>query len=151
MQRLPDWARSSVNHDVLLFLERQAKPRDPASADFDLDAFELHTHPDLMERLVEASAGLDAPMVAAFGVPVLVHPNGVLFACAYSMDTLLLRLPEELHARVVASGWIYQIGPAWVPADAWLTGVPRRGGTERMREWCRWAYAHAGLLAGVDA
>lgn len=151
MQRLPDLGRSSVNHDVLLFLERQAKPSNPAAADFDLDAFELHTHPDLMERLVEASAGLDAPMAAAYGVPVLVHPNGVLFACTYGMDTLLLRLPAELHARVVESRWTYQIGPQWLSADAWLPDVPRREGTARMREWCRWAYAHAGQLARVDA
>ncbi len=150
MQRLPDSARSPVNHDVLLFLERQAKPSNPQAADFGIDELELHTHPDLMERLVEASAGLDAAMVAAYGVPVLLHLNGVLFAFAYSMDTLILRLPHEMHARIVASRWSYQIGPDWVAADAWLTDVPRREGTERIREWCRWAYEHAGYLAGLD-
>ncbi len=150
MHRFPDSARIPVNHDVLLFLERQAKPSNPQAADFEIDEFELHTHPDLMERLVEASAGLDASVVAAYGVPVLLHLNGVLFAFAYSMDTLLLRLPEEMHARVVASRWTYQIGPDWVVADAWLADVPRREGTERIREWCRWAYDYAGQLAGFD-
>ncbi len=150
MKRLPDSTRSPVNHDVLLFLERQAKPSNPKAADFDIDEFELHTHPDLMERLAEAGAGLDAPMVAAYGVPVLMHRNGVIFAFAYSMHALLLRLPDELHAWVIAPRWTYQVGPEWVAADAWLTDVPRREGTERLREWCRWAYEHAEQLAGVD-
>ncbi len=38
MQRLPDSARGSVNHDVLLFLERQAKPSNAEAAEFEIDA-----------------------------------------------------------------------------------------------------------------
>ena len=70
MERLPDEARNLANRDVLHFLERQAKPAKPAYAAIDIDEYELHTHPDLIERLAEAGTGLDAPMVAVYGVPV---------------------------------------------------------------------------------
>ena len=82
MERLPDEARNPVNHDVLQFLERQARPAKPAYAAYDIDEYELHTHPDLIERFAEAGAGLDAPMVAVYGVPVLTHRNHVIFAVA---------------------------------------------------------------------
>jgi hypothetical protein len=67
MERLPDDAKIRANRDVLHFLERQARPAKPAYATYFIDEYELHTHPDLIERLAEA--GLDAPIVAVYGIP----------------------------------------------------------------------------------
>ena len=50
MERLPDDAKIRANRDVLHFLERQARPAKPAFATYDIDEYELHTHPDLIER-----------------------------------------------------------------------------------------------------
>jgi len=146
MERLPDDARNLTNRDVLQFLERQARPAKPAFAAIDIDEYELHTHPDLIERLAEAVAGLDAPMVAVYGVPVLMHRNHVIFAVACGMDTLLYRLPTNLHSRVVPSRWTVDVGAEWVAANAWLSDQPSRDGTARIRAWSRLAYEHAARL-----
>ena len=144
MEHLPREARRPGNRDVPQFLERRARPSDPATAAFDLDEYQLHAHPDLAERLAEAGAGLDASLVAAYGVPVLLHPGGVIFAVGYGSDTVLYRLPAGLRARVAPSRWAYDVGDVWVAADAWLSDVPREEGTGRVREWCRLAHEHAG-------
>jgi hypothetical protein len=146
MERLPDDAKILTNRDVLQFLERQARPAKPAYASYDIDEYELHTHPDLIERLAEAAAGLDAPMVAVYGVPVLMHRNHVIFAAAYSMSTLIYRLPTNLHSRVAPARWTVDIGAEWVAANGWLSDLPSREGTERIREWSRWAYEYAARL-----
>lgn len=150
MKPLPDEARNLVNHDVLRFLERQAKPATPASAAYDIDEYELHTHPDLIERFAEAATELDAQMIAANGVPALIQRNNVIFAVAYGMSSLIYRLPTHLHARVIPSRWTYDVGEEWISADAWLSDLPGREGTERIREWCRWANEHAAQLGHTE-
>jgi hypothetical protein len=45
MERLPDAAKIQANHDVLHLLERQARPAKPAYAAYDIDEYEVHTHP----------------------------------------------------------------------------------------------------------
>lgn len=150
MERLPDEARNLANRDVLHFLERQAKPAKPAYAAIDIDEYELHTHPDLIERLAEVGTGLDAPMVAVYGVPVFAHRNHVIFAVAYGMSTLIYRLPTNLHSRVVPARWTCDVGAEWVSADAWLSDLPGREGTERLREWSRWAYEYAARLSHMQ-
>src|SRR5690242_407051 len=83
MKPVLDGARNPANDDVLQCLERQGKPGHPGmpeDAAGAMNGYELHSHPDLIERLVEAEAGLDAPLVAAYGVAVLMHPNQVIFA-----------------------------------------------------------------------
>lgn len=146
MERLPDEARNLVNRDVLQFLERQAKPGRPQYAMYDIDEYELHTHPDLIERLEVAAAGLDAPMVAAYGVPVLLHRDGVIFAVAYGMSALIFRLPADLQSHIIPARWTYDIGAEWVSADAWLSNLSSREGTTRIRGWCRGAYEYAERL-----
>jgi hypothetical protein len=148
MKRLLDGARNPANDDVLQFLERQGKPGMPEDAAGAMNGYELHTHPDLIERLVEAGASLDAPLVAAYGVAVLTHPNQVIFTIAYSMSALIYRLPTNLHSRVVPSRWTYEVGKEWISANAWLPNLASQEGTARVREWCRWAYEHAARLGG---
>ena len=144
-----DGAHNPLNHDVLRFLQHQARPSTPAAAGDDIDEFELHAHPDVLERLAEAGAGLDAQLVAAYGVPLLVHRNGVIFALAYGTSAVLLRLPARLHSRVITARWASGVGPEWLAADAWLSDLSRREGTERIREWCSWAYQYAQELGGA--
>jgi hypothetical protein len=149
MERLAHHAAiNPINRDVLRFLQHQARPGTPAYAGYDLDEYELHAHPDLLERLAEAGAALDARLVAAYGVPLLVHRNGVIFALAYGTSAVLLRLPMRLQTGVITSRWAYRLGAEWIAADAWLSDVPRRDGTERLREWCHWAFQHAQQLGG---
>ncbi|MBC9718965.1 hypothetical protein H9Y04_41210 [Streptomyces sp. TRM66268-LWL] len=85
---LPTLPGLPQNTAVLAFLRAQAAPPGPVRT-YDIDAWELHTHPDLMERI-----GALAPygqLHSAYGVPVLAY-EGVAAAVALGTETLLLRL-----------------------------------------------------------
>jgi hypothetical protein len=146
MGRLPDGARHLANRDVLQVLERQAKRAKPAYAAIDIDEYKLHTHPDVVARLAAAGAELDAPMVAVYEVPVLMQRNHVIFAIACGMDTLVFRLPANLHTHNVPSQWTADVGTEWAAATAPLSDLPSREAIARMREWSRLADEHAARL-----
>jgi hypothetical protein len=84
------------NERLSTYLQAQAHRGDQPSG-FDIDEFELHCHPDLIEHLV----ALGGSYVACYGLPVLVHENGIAFAFAQGTSTLLLRLPPAIQIEVL--------------------------------------------------
>src|SRR5205823_3458362 len=92
MKHLPPVLRTPANQPLLSMLEPLATPPKPPYMDWDIDEYELHCHPDLMERLEQVAADTQGRLSAAFGVPVLVHPNGIAFGFARGMWNLFLRV-----------------------------------------------------------
>ena len=87
------------NARLLAYLQAQAVPSRRRSP-FEIDDYELHCHPELVERLAEIGAGV-VDLAPAFGLPVLVHPDGVTFAFAQGTSVIALRVRVELQREVL--------------------------------------------------
>ncbi|MCA1702124.1 MAG: hypothetical protein LC808_02185 [Actinobacteria bacterium] len=89
-------------------LRRQsAEPSGQQRSPWDIDAYELHAHPDLIDRVRELSEGSERSVAPMFGLPVLVRPGRHAFAIAVGTSTLSLRLDEEpTDVRLLSKpGW----------------------------------------------
>src|SRR5258708_5867512 len=85
------------NMPVLASLGRRAgKPKSRArKTKLYIDEYELHTHPDLIERFEEICAGIPNECKSAvYGYPILVSQSGIIFGCARGTWVLTLRLAE---------------------------------------------------------
>ena len=114
-------------------------------------------HPDLELRLREVGKSVPDP---AFPIPVLTHPNGVVYAFADGTSMIALRVPASIRAEVLdAPGtgraqladlhdwnldFAERLGPDWVAADPWPIDVRLEEGTRQLRAWARAAYEYAG-------
>ncbi|WP_431676773.1 hypothetical protein [Kitasatospora sp. KL5] len=135
-----------ANADLLAFLRRRACPPGGPN-DLALGPWQLHTHPDLYERLAELAP--HHPLHAAYGVPVLAAEGGAAAATALGTGILLVRLPQipaHLAAReplppLTDRGW-HTVTP-WSPRG--LTG---RQADDRLSALLREALAHATALTG---
>src|SRR5215469_5936969 len=85
LQELPDLPQ---NASLLDFLRSQASPPSGPGG-YALDAWQLHTHPDLMDRLCELAPGW--PLAAAYGVPLLAR-DGVAAVVALGTSWLVARI-----------------------------------------------------------
>ena len=146
------------NERLLAYLRGQAVvPAEPEA--WQIDDHELHCHPELVDRLEDVGRGIVQTMTPAFGLPVLVHPNGVAFAFAQGTSTIALRLPLALQREVLdapGSGRAHRfeleattlrfserLGADWVAADPWPIELTPEAGLEQLRRWCRRAYENA--------
>ena len=125
-------------------LRRQsAEPSDEQRSPWDIDDYELHAHPDLIDRLRELGEGSQRSVAPMFGLPVLVRPGGHTFAIAVGTSTLLLRLDEEPTDVRLSSkpGWFDLAG--WVALDAWQPDRPSTEGFRVLRDLMRRAFEQA--------
>jgi hypothetical protein len=138
---------------IVTAVERYAHPRNAALLKalqktavkgkgdvYDLDGYELHTHPDLCDHL----QALNRPCYGgAYGVPVLANDRGVIFAVAHGTSFLAFRLPEpEQSAAKAAGGKDYaDAGDDWISVEAWRTDK------DVLTKWCRAAHAYANSIA----
>ncbi len=107
----------------------------------------LRCHPDLCDRLESIAEGLPARLRYVAGLPVLIHPNSVIFAIAGGTSWAALRLPEHAHSAVARSTWGRRgLEDDWGDVDPWLTEVPAREGLSRLTGWCHAACEHARAL-----
>ncbi|MCX4993160.1 MULTISPECIES: hypothetical protein [unclassified Streptomyces] len=131
------------NAALLDFLRAQGCP--PSGPDdYALGEWQLHTHPDLLDRLAELARR--APLHAAYGVPVLAR-EGVAAAAALGTSVLLVRLPAaptDLEAGTPAP---FLAGHGWQAVDAWQSGLPCAEGARRLSGAVRRALAGARDLA----
>lgn len=106
---------------------------------YDLDGYELHTHPDLCEYLQAFNRYCYG---GAFGVPVLADEGGVIFAVARGTSFVAFLLPEpEQSAAKAAGGRDYpDAGDDWISVEAWKTDK------DQMVKWCRAAHAYANSI-----
>jgi hypothetical protein len=126
-----------ANRAVLARLRERAVAR-PADDPWALDGFELHTHPDLQERLDHVAAGQPGGRsVGLYGVPVLIAAD-VVYAIAGGTSRVYLRIPAgPTRDEVVRHGGDADVdfGPEWVGADAWLSDLTSAEGTRLLASW----------------
>ena len=103
---------------------------------YDLDGWQLHTHPDLCERLQSLNPHCYR---GAFGVPVLATDRGVWFGVAIGTSTLALRLPPD-EAKAAGGRDFPNAGPDWVSVDPWQTDL------DTLKRWARAALKQATLI-----
>lgn len=135
------------NHEILAFLRKQAIPLTPAKrSPWDIDDFELHTHPDLCDRLQEVASTLPEKCIAAlYGCPIFVAKNGIIFAVAIGTSSLKFRLSASDAEQAYELGGQADngLGKKWVAFDAWQSDLPTRQWIGDLKFWCEQAYHHA--------
>ena len=143
-RREPREPESPDDAKLRAVLRRQSvEPSDQQRSSWDIDAYELHAHPDLIDRLRELSEGSERSVAPMFGLPVLVRPGGHVFAIAVGTSTLLLRLDEEpTDVRLPSKpGWFDLAG--WFALDAWQPDLPSTEGFRVLRDLMRRAFEQA--------
>ncbi|MEE4491078.1 hypothetical protein [Streptomyces sp. BE230] len=110
------------NTALLELLRQQSVPRERGSH---VDGgWELHTHPDLVERLEDLAP--QWPVLATFGVPVLAA-KGIAGVVALGTGTLLVRLPEapaELLEPAEPCPPLTDPGQGWYSLCPWQSELP---------------------------
>jgi hypothetical protein len=140
---LPDLPQ---NGSLLGFLHGQASPPKLGHSDA-LGAWELRTHPDLMDRLCELAPGW--PLTTAYGVPLLAS-DGVAAVVALGTGWLAVRidhLPANIKTLEAAPAWTFA-GGDWRIVDPWQGQLPSADGTRVLRGLVREALSYAASLSG---
>jgi hypothetical protein len=140
--QLPD---RPANAALLDYLRGQATlPGGPR--DYALGSWQLHTHPDLMERLHDLAPRW--PLTAAYGVPLLAR-DGIAAVVALGTSWLAVRmesLPPDIEIREPDPAWSLA-GDSWHFISPWQSQLPAAEGTRVLRELVSTALAHAASLA----
>jgi hypothetical protein len=116
LNRVMVLSECTANADLLAYLRSSAQPA-TGRRWADLDGFELHTHPDLIERLGEL-AGSPRAVVAFYGVVGIVV-KGLAAVVALGTDTLLLRLPARPKGVRFELPVEPMCGNGWYAVSAW--------------------------------
>ncbi|MFJ6486710.1 MULTISPECIES: hypothetical protein [unclassified Streptomyces] len=107
------------NTSLVDLLRAQGVPQERGAHSY--EGWELHTHPDLVERLEDLVPRW--PVLATFGVPVLAA-KGIAAVVAWSMDTLLVRLPEAPTELLKPAS---PCPPLTDPGQGWYSVCPWQG------------------------
>ncbi|MFJ8112117.1 hypothetical protein [Streptomyces sp. NPDC096132] len=127
------------NAALLDFLRAQgSRPNGPD--DYALGEWQLHTHPDLLDRLAQLAP--DSPLHAAYGVPVVAY-SGIAAAAALGTSTLLVRLPAAPMNLEAATPVPSLADDGWWEVDAWQGRLPSAQGTRRLSGAVQGALAYA--------
>jgi hypothetical protein len=110
------------NAAVLTAIRSFATPKQPAEDKrYVVDGYELHAHPDLVDRLKElVNYTSGASLEFAFGIPMLCTVSGRIFAIAGGTYSLRLFLPD---------GTWGQLYPEY--GEPWRSGRARHAGAGR--------------------
>ena len=102
---------------------------------FELEGWQLHTHPDLCDHLRALNPHCYR---GAYGVPVLANDEAVVFAVARGTSFLAFRLSDPERSEALAGGKPFpEAGQDWVSVEAW------RIDKDTLLKWCRAAHATA--------
>ena len=80
-----------------------------------LGDYELHAHPDLVDRRVECNNHAQVELVAAFGIPCVATSGGVIIAFARGTNTIFLRA-----VRVASPVRLEGLDREWEGVDAFF-------------------------------
>lgn len=143
LQELPELPQ---NASLLGFLRGRARPPG-GPGDYVLGAWQLHTHPDLMDRLCELAPGW--PLTAAYGVPLLAC-EGVAAVVALGTDWLAVRigcLPANVGTLEPAPDWCFA-GGDWHIVDPWQGQLSSAEGSRVLRGLVSGALSYSASLVG---
>jgi hypothetical protein len=147
----------AANRPVLDYLAAHSGLKSRSSASpWDLDAYVLHSHPDLTERLEALGRGRSGGgrAVGVYGYATLVDAHSVIRAVVMGNSGLALRIADPaVRDDIVANSrlrWT-DFGDDWVGADAWPIDVPMDAGTEMVGRWLDSAFATDVAGPGTDA
>jgi hypothetical protein len=115
------------NDELLRWLAGDSEP--PREGGYEFAGFELHAHPDLVDRLIDSVDGLDISLVAAFGIPCVAHHNGTIVAFARGTSRIFIRgrSPDPIPGPPV----LVAIGAASTHSSRSI-GLPCRSRTARL-------------------
>ena len=145
MEPLLELSDLPQNATLLDYLRSQASPPS-GPGDYTLGAWQLHTHPDLLGRLLELAPG--SPLTAAYGVPLLAS-DGIAAVAALGTAFLAIRighLPPGIETENPAPEWTFTRDD-WHIISPWQSHLPSAEGTRTLRELVSAALAHAASLA----
>ncbi|GAA4509254.1 hypothetical protein GCM10023191_070220 [Actinoallomurus oryzae] len=134
-----------ANRVLLGYLRAQARrPTSPVDSTYAIDEWQLHTHPDLLERLGElAPDGI--PVIPLFGVPALAT-NGIVAAVALGTSWLMVRLPQLPDGLETQDPIPPLSDHGWQSVSAWQSEIPAAEGKERLTRLINDALHHARSL-----
>lgn len=140
-----DLARVDDNAPVLADLRSRAVRRNARNGSpWDVDDYELHTHPDMTERLetlVAAVPGLRlVPLVGYVGVVA----GERIVAVGEGTSRLALRLVREDAPPEAEASAHPSFGAGWSAVDIWLTDLPTPRGLEILTDLFRRAVGSGG-------
>ncbi|MEV7884066.1 hypothetical protein ACWD3I_11175 [Streptomyces sp. NPDC002817] len=131
-----------LNTALLDYLRATAAPPNGPDGpdDYTLGEWQLHAHPDLLDRLEELALGV--PLNAAYGIPLLAH-KGVAAVAAQGTGTLLMRLPGP-PADLEEGRWPVPelTGHGWWTVDAWQRDLRIVEGDHRLLMAIEQALSH---------
>ncbi|MGW0786208.1 hypothetical protein [Streptomyces sp. NPDC002913] len=115
------------------------------------EGWELHTHPDLVERLEELAP--QWPVLATFGVPVLAA-KGIAAVVARSMGILLVRLPEVPAGPLEPAEPCPPLtdpGQGWYSLCPWQSELPSADSKRLLTQLIQHALSYAASLSEDDS
>jgi hypothetical protein len=137
----------AANRSVLDYLAPHSGLKNAASASiWDLDAYVLHSHPDLTVRLEEVGSGRSGVgrPVGLYGYAALVDARSVVRAVVMGNVGFVLRIADPAVRDEVAARSRFHwasFGEDWVGADPWPRELTRDAGTAVVRDWVERAFA----------
>ena len=127
-------SREPGNAAVIAHLEAAVGPVRAAPDDlWQLDGYQLRTHPDLTERFEEVARGAGGRRAAAAGVPLLLDADGCIVAYALGTSRIALRLPQVGDEPALDPRPVDGL-QGWTSVDAWLSSLSGPRGTDVLRE-----------------
>lgn len=145
MTLLPDLPQNTALLDLL---RQQGVPQKHGT--YVYEGWELHTHPDLIERLNGLAP--QRPVLATFGVPVLAA-KGIAAVVAWSMGTLLVRLPEapaEPLEPAEPCPSLTDPGQGWYSLCPWQSELPSADSRRLLTQLIQHALTYAASLSEDD-
>lgn len=146
MTQLPDLPQNS---ELLNLLRRWGVPHKPCGCDY--EGWELHTHPDLVQRLADLAPRW--PVLATFGVPVLAA-KGIAAALARGTGTLLVRLPETPPASLKPARPCPPLTDPdgdWYALDPWQSELPSAESERLLARVIQHALTYAASMSDDDS
>ncbi|WP_329329416.1 hypothetical protein [Streptomyces mirabilis] len=148
MTLLPDLPQ---NAPLLDLLRQQGVPQERGA--YVHEGWELHTHPDLVERLEDLAP--QWPVLATFGVPVLAG-KGIAAVVAWSMGMLLVRLrlpeaPAEPLEPAEPCPPLTDPGQGWYSLCPWQRELPSAESKRLLSLLIQHALSYAASLSEDDS
>jgi hypothetical protein len=119
-----------------------------------LSSQQLDAHSDLVDELNRAARGLNdvqiwCPAPHDYSFYAMYRGSGILFAIAFGMHDVGLRLPGEKGMQALREGGaaLDAGGPDWITLGAFDAQIPMAVTRKRLRKYCRIAHAAAAANA----